>query len=426
MERGRTLSYNSELKKSQQEDDSELGRLNRFSFNGTQKRSSSIQLDNVTFRTRSRSSLLLQQTLDHNYKSNLTRSFSNQQLSQDPTMEIRPQNTRSISYNSIERPVRSQVEAENLKFLDSKHDKSKSLPIRKQRDEVTNKKHIYSNTENSIKNLQPSSSTSNLSLGNGYQSSKSPLIEIGTGKVFNKMSKMVDNAAVQVSSFLGSSQHPRKVSKQGSLKQIEDDSSDEGEDENGRKSPEEDPSSNFSLDQDSRDEYPMSDDIRTMFQEMEHYQQHINNKHYNSEPLKMNRTTQKLNDYKNLTLDSPKTESFQFLNTYKIKIQYETIVSQYTSIRCRFPSKVSSSKTSGKSKTNTGVMGYLNRYNQESKKLTKQPPKFFLEQSHDMSQSTKDMYLQSMWNEELRIFSNPEQEKQPLNIAELAKTVIIK
>lgn len=467
------------MKPSKSEEELGPGRINRFNLNFSKKitsRDSSIQLDSMicTRKKFIRQTDLLQKTLDQQYNSNLTRSISSQQVAsnstrsipnqqyhsnltrsisshqlvyEDPTFDGRPETQHSIVYNGVDRPVNSHIESENLKYFDYKQ--VKSVPetrkhLVKQNDNVKinqlhNKKsnYKYSNTENSFKNLQPASSSS--SLHKSLKSSKSPLVEFDATKLIDRMSKIVDTATSQVNSFLGSMHSHKKVTKNDDFQQnsSEDDHHSLTDEDHPpfQDPPIEDPTNNFKLDQNCHDEYPMNDDILIMFKEMEHYQKYMNNKHYNSEPLKMNRTTKKLNDYKDISPETPKLEFFQFSSTHKDKMLYETIVSQYTSIRCRYPSKIQVRPNSTKLKTNTGVLGFLNRYyndinnkdsndnnNQHlSKKLNKALPRN-LEVSSNRSKN--DLYLQSIWNKELEIFKDQDQDKESLSIKELTKTIV--
>lgn len=277
-------------------------------------------------------------------------------LSKSPALEVRPNTDRSVKYVGIPRPLRSH-ELENMKYF-----KQNSVDRRKGPSSISinTASSIYSNTENSFKTLDTSSDSS-----------------------VNSLDK------TKISS----------LEKTG-LAKFDEDSSDEDDLESRSKSKtlytiEESPS--FDLDQTPTDEYIINDEIISLFQEMEQFQQYVNKK--NPTPLPMNRTTRKMNDYRDLTSSIPRNDSFQFLNTYNIKIQHEKIISQYTSLRCRFPSKVPvSSLRNSTLKTDTGIWGYLNRHHS-------MPKTFNTLQKYPVDNEKTRSYLESIWNKQLPMFN---------------------
>ncbi|KAK6453974.1 uncharacterized protein RJT20DRAFT_64921 [Scheffersomyces xylosifermentans] len=152
--------------------------------------------------------------------------------------------------------------------------------------------------------------------------------------------------------------------------------------------------------------------------------------------VKINRTQQKILDYKELhafeappELDignskqaSNAKPSFGIPNSYNLKIQHETILSQYTSIRLRFASKISSNsdKVKKQMRTHTGVLGFVNRLHFLNEIEPNEDTWYYKCNNNATNQEdsnengtekitfeTKDDILKSMWNNELEsLFSN--------------------
>ena len=81
--------------------------------------------------------------------------------------------------------------------------------------------------------------------------------------------------------------------------------------------------------------------------------------------VKLSRTQQRQLDYKQLyEYESTDIENGSDLVCYDWKIQNETILSQYTSIRLRFSSKQTTSKRQNKQhvENHMGVLGFIDRY----------------------------------------------------------------
>lgn len=132
---------------------------------------------------------------------------------------------------------------------------------------------------------------------------------------------------------------------------------------------------------------PDLDSLQTMMNDLNdlnEFQSVFKDKHA-TEP-KRNRTQQKVLDYRLLYSVEPTTPKLrETMYSHEIKIQHDTISSQYTSIRLRF------SRTAG-----SGVLGFVQRAN-EPKAKTK-------EMSRIIDLGSKDLVLRSMWETEMAIF----------------------
>ncbi|KAK6462800.1 hypothetical protein DFJ63DRAFT_313931 [Scheffersomyces coipomensis] len=173
-------------------------------------------------------------------------------------------------------------------------------------------------------------------------------------------------------------------------------------------------------------------DVNEIIEEINDFQNNFVYKYNTSNPNpdtnpetneRINRTQQKLLDYKELystdefinrasnssTSSSASLAALNIENSYDLKIQNETILTQYNSIRLRFPTKIVSS---GKSKSSTatttattGVLGYLNRYKPmiSNPKNSKQ-----LDKDNKISFDDKDDILRNIWENESRSFFQSE------------------
>ncbi|EAZ63975.2 hypothetical protein PICST_28730 [Scheffersomyces stipitis CBS 6054] len=139
---------------------------------------------------------------------------------------------------------------------------------------------------------------------------------------------------------------------------------------------------------------------------------------------KLNRTQQKILDYKELhALESPTTvpsfsgkpTEYEISNSYNLKIQHETILSQYTSIRLRFASKVSSNqdKVKKQMRTHTGVLGFVNRVHFLNELEPNESSWYHRcnstssDEEHSITFDNKDAFLKKMWNDEVEnLFHN--------------------
>lgn len=145
------------------------------------------------------------------------------------------------------------------------------------------------------------------------------------------------------------------------------------------------------------------------------------------------RVQRKILDYKDLYNDYEFTESssekdFGTSNDYTVKIQHDTIMSEYTQIRLRFASTLSSinPKTQKeKMRSHMGVLGFVNRaayLNQvrpftPKKDQSSEPPWYFRASSqyeslndvkNPITFENKDEFLKTMWDEEMKsVLSDP-------------------
>lgn len=127
--------------------------------------------------------------------------------------------------------------------------------------------------------------------------------------------------------------------------------------------------------------------------------------------------------FRNKTNTSPFGDSFN----YSIKIQHDTILSDYTLIRLRFGSTLSSNDSKGM-RSHTGVLGFINRVTElnsdykrsKAKKLEENVPWHCSCSSEVPSASAinfdnKEAYLRDLWSRELTKFlpENPELDAEP-------------
>ena len=102
---------------------------------------------------------------------------------------------------------------------------------------------------------------------------------------------------------------------------------------------------------------------------------------------KLNRTQQKLIDFKDLYQNE---QPDQPVINYDWKVQHEIILAQYTTIRLRFSSRQASKK---QIESDIGVLGYIKRHhNQDSL-------------SHKASSGNTDLHLKQIWDYSNSIFS---------------------
>lgn len=138
--------------------------------------------------------------------------------------------------------------------------------------------------------------------------------------------------------------------------------------------------------------------IQDIMKEITDFQSNFVNKFGDDTNLnneKFNRTQQRILDYKELENNT----SLQGLNnpiafeSYNYRIQYETIINQYNSIRFRFASKTITKDN--KIRVDTGVLGFINRQEKFDylKATDSKQPKLISEQD-------KDEYLQKLWDKE--------------------------
>lgn len=110
-------------------------------------------------------------------------------------------------------------------------------------------------------------------------------------------------------------------------------------------------------------------------------------------PVRVSRTQRKVLDYKDLY---PEESEAPRSTDYSTKIQHDTVVLEYTSIRLRFASKV---VTKSHMRPDTGVLGFINRYvSPKALKPSKAPSQFPL----------GDTPLDRLWADEMaRQFPSP-------------------
>lgn len=110
------------------------------------------------------------------------------------------------------------------------------------------------------------------------------------------------------------------------------------------------------------------------------------------------RTQQKLLDLKDLiTAERGPAPGFSNLLDYSVKIQHEAILSEWTQIRLRFSSHITSRKGTNIS-CKAGVLGFVQRYKNQS----------CLTESLPMTEDNVNDYIREMWNEELlRLTESP-------------------
>ncbi|ODV77872.1 uncharacterized protein CANTADRAFT_7353 [Suhomyces tanzawaensis NRRL Y-17324] len=141
-----------------------------------------------------------------------------------------------------------------------------------------------------------------------------------------------------------------------------------------------------------------------------------------SKGVRLNRTQQKILDYKELhsfdsssTLNSlgPLSSALNLpapssvLNSYSMRIQSETITSQYTSIRLRFGSKVNSHMSTMKKYigANTAVLGFINRLElAKLKGFGWISPNSDYKEKPPLNFENKDEIIKTMWDSEISQF----------------------
>lgn len=141
-----------------------------------------------------------------------------------------------------------------------------------------------------------------------------------------------------------------------------------------------------------------SANFQDMMKEITDFQSNFVNKfgdESNPRNEKFSRTQQRILDYKELETNTstPSTSNPVTFESYNYRIQYETIINQYTSIRFRFASKTISKDN--KIRVNTGVLGFINRQDKFHylKATDSRQPKLITEKD-------KDAYLQELWDTE--------------------------
>ncbi|EGW32641.1 uncharacterized protein SPAPADRAFT_61701 [Spathaspora passalidarum NRRL Y-27907] len=134
-----------------------------------------------------------------------------------------------------------------------------------------------------------------------------------------------------------------------------------------------------------------TDSLAQILDEINEFHGNFVDKNVNhSDVIGLNRTQQRILDYKQLY--EYEEVSKPGLSSYELKIQNETILSQYTSIRLRFSSHEIMSSKKHMVKTDTGVLGFVNRaknfgLGSENK-------------NNEVTLENKDMFLQKIWDDE--------------------------
>jgi hypothetical protein len=166
-------------------------------------------------------------------------------------------------------------------------------------------------------------------------------------------------------------------------------------------------------------------DFQSIVNEINQFQSTFVDKFTNSpseSTFRTNRTQQKILDYKELySIESPSSLSIlasqpstlappisSILNSYNVKIQCETITSQYTAIRLRFASRIPSDldKSNKNMKPHTGVLGFLNRLEllnetrPTNEWLSKCTSDYYSEDKN-ISFENRDHVLKSIWETQL-------------------------
>lgn len=369
---------------------------------------------------------ILRTAIHQNYKSNITRSMcgysiarskSSEPIRQTTQSPTRPPFQRSISY-TISSNLRGNklVKRQNLEFFMndshsiqstksgsrnnsvSRMDNVSPLTVLEDRYDIKRPIHhtCLSKTENSFENLQKASASKSDS--SSHQSSLTVNMNPSNRR----------DSLNQYHIRIASRNHPV-------TNHVDDNASSNDEDDNFESKSEEGDELGLDID-DDYGPYHLTLDIMDVFQEMHEFQQNFLKKDETEENVgisKMNRTTKRLNDYKTLTAEPSKPDLIQFLNSYVVKIQYESISSQYTSIRCRFPTKIATGKSKTKLRTQTGILGFINRYNEsllDEKSISySATSKFTLLNFTNPAKSKTEQYIQTMWDQQLQMFNQSEE-----------------
>lgn len=125
--------------------------------------------------------------------------------------------------------------------------------------------------------------------------------------------------------------------------------------------------------------------IRDALEEIQNFQDNFVQKYNNANNLTSSRVQQKVLDYKELQEYQPET----LVNSldYNMKIQNETLTSQYTLLRLRFNSV-----------NKMGVMGFISGERKWESNVTS---------SNLVTKENKDSYIQELWNNEMQVFRTP-------------------
>ncbi|CUM68175.1 uncharacterized protein PRCAT00005893001 [Priceomyces carsonii] len=146
------------------------------------------------------------------------------------------------------------------------------------------------------------------------------------------------------------------------------------------------------------------------------FNMNINN-YGNEIPTKFGRVQQKVLDFKELYASEPPSVQLNGnVQSYDIKIQHDTLMNQYTSIRLRFGSKIASGK--GQLKTDTGILGFINRKHRSNNmdiQNDKYKPLDNLELTprERITIDNKSEYVASMWKRALNSSFNREPPQDP-------------
>ncbi|CAI5757246.1 unnamed protein product [Candida verbasci] len=332
---------------------------------------------------RQQSSNLLQTAINQNYKSGLTRSISTHGLPKnhnelsknipmvnDDTLQ-RPQFKRWTSYykikdqpssNCIEGTVSTDTSVSPLTILKDQYDIKRPLkntPTTPNKSSPISNKGINIHTDNLFKSLESST--------NDLGSTPKEISQNKTKVLYDKMVRLASNG---VSSLLSNNDSDNEMESYIEANSEEDDTQ-------------------YQLD--STIEENSYNEIKD---EIDKFQTNFINNVQPIQNLNMNRTQRKLIDYRDLLKDEPDNYENEKVicllgNNYRWKIQNEIISNQFTSIRLRFSSF--ENKKSRKLDNKIGVIGYIKRYENESKNRTIRDDKITFEQ--------KDSTLKKIWDD---------------------------
>ncbi|RLV94713.1 hypothetical protein JA1_001507 [Spathaspora sp. JA1] len=240
-----------------------------------------------------------------------------------------------------------------------------------------------------------------------------------SNSLYTKMSKLIIRASDSMTSLVSS-----KNDNQIESKSISESSESESEQE-----PEQIPDTQYTIEswKSPVDNNIPPIDLNEIIEEINEFHGNFVDTNTNNHHLKgkLNRTQQRILDYKQLyELDHQETPN-GISSQHELKIQNETITSQYTSIRLRFSSHEIKSNKKQFITSYAGILGFINRFGHRYEQQ---------EQEQKITIENKDLMLQKIWNDEYHncfyINENDNQSEnstgiynQDIDMSNLAKSV---